>query len=228
MSMIIGRAVLVAALFPLVTGSVSNWLAQPVDGNGSREVLVLDLDGNGVCVTSRSQGVIFRFNPRESAIRTPWVCARRPDPFFAVDVTKNGRIDGSWELLGGMLGPHHAIRYLREMDGARLNEGQIRFGSDGKIDIRDSIFRSLILWTDANHNGTSEEMELQSAEYAGVISISLQEETLAVSERSNTALKGKVNVLMELNGQAARRAAFIISIPDPKGNGRPNSWQPTW
>ena len=41
------------------------------------------------------------------------------------------------------------------------------FNGDGRIDARDSVFSSLRLWHDANHNGLSEASELRSL--AGVI-----------------------------------------------------------
>ena len=44
---------------------------------------------------------------------------------------------------------------------------------DGVIDVRDSVFASLLLWQDANHNGVSEPGELHTLAERGLKSIDL-------------------------------------------------------
>jgi hypothetical protein len=87
----------------------------------------------------------------------------------------NGRIDGGRELFGGTSGPpgfRELIAYEGFLTPADLQRATNR-QSDGVLTAADAIFPQLVLWTDTNHNGESEESELVSVARAGFTTIYL-------------------------------------------------------
>lgn len=189
----------------------------PAQQRGTRpaspEFLVIDLDGDGFCFSPPGQGVMFRFQTGLKAVRTAWTCANRDDAFVAIDVTKNGRVDGIWELVGGHAGPQNGFEYLRGMDGRITGvPGRIEGIADRRIDAADSIYATLILWSDRNHNGVSEESELQSAEYAGVVSIGLDAKTVSEVAGLGSVITRRGTAAVQRQGQRLERAAVTVKL----------------
>jgi hypothetical protein len=56
---------------------------------------------------------------------------------------------------------------------AEFDKPQYGGNADGVIDNRDSVFPSLLLWRDANHNGVSEPAELHTLAALGVTELEL-------------------------------------------------------
>jgi len=127
--------------------------------DGTSEVLIVDLDGNGVCLTSAAEGVAA--DPASSTVMSSWTCARERDSFVVYDRERDGRIRG--EILGGVFGPPQAFQHLENL--ARPSRDV--FGEN------DAQFAKLGLWIDENHDGQSDEQELQSFAHAGLESIRL-------------------------------------------------------
>jgi hypothetical protein len=176
------------------------------EGDGpTAELLLLDLDGRGVCLTDVQSGVTFRLAPKAPPVRTAWTCPLRANAFLAIDVTRNGRIDGVWEVVGGMLGPKNGFDYLsvRVRQDRRWSP---TLEAVGVVDGRADLYQSLILWTDLNHNGLSEESELQSLAHAGVLSIALAAERSDMPDAAgNTITRSGVFTL--------RRGVATVSRP---------------
>ncbi|WP_158043848.1 hypothetical protein [Skermanella pratensis] len=104
-------------------------------GGGSRQIdpLVLDMDGNGIDLTTAESGILFDIDGDGTRDRTAWVAGK--DAFLALDRNGNGRIDDGRELFG-------------EQNGAAGGFAELaRFDQDGNsvIDHRDAVFNSLIL-----------------------------------------------------------------------------------
>ncbi|UEM21830.1 hypothetical protein JL100_003410 [Skermanella mucosa] len=104
-------------------------------GGGGQQVdpLVLDMDGNGIDLTTAQSGILFDIDGDGSRDRTAWVAGK--DAFLALDRDGNGRIDDGRELFG-------------EQNGATGGFAELaRFDQDGNsvIDRRDAVFNSLIL-----------------------------------------------------------------------------------
>ena len=140
------------------------------------EPLVLDMNGNGYRLTSADTGVMFALDGSGVPERIAWTAAGSDDAFLAIDENHNGRIDDGRELIAGVSGPPNGFGALNAYDGfaspADLAAGTNR-RPDGLLTERDAIFSRLLLWTDANHNGLSEETELESVVHAGITTIYL-------------------------------------------------------
>jgi RTX calcium-binding nonapeptide repeat (4 copies) len=122
--------------------------------------LVLDLDGNGLTLTSpRGSTAFFDFNGDGFATRTGWVSAT--DGLLAVDTNGNGRIDDITELFG--TATQNGFQVLSALDS----------NHDGKIDAADTAWSTLRLWVDANSNGQTEAGELHLLSDTNIASLSL-------------------------------------------------------
>ena len=133
-------------------------------------------------MTNKADGVLFDLNGDGSAERISWTAPGSDDAWLAFDRDGDGRISKGAELFGNFTyQPNTAINVERhgflalgEFDKAASSaNGGYGGNSDGKITASDSIFSSLRLWQDINHNGISEPGELQALQSAGLSTIEL-------------------------------------------------------
>jgi hypothetical protein len=155
--------------------------------------LVVALDGAEPAFTSAREGVRFDLDGDGVAEQTAWTLPGRLEAFVALDLNRNGRIDGGRELVGaGGFGPPNGFAYLAAEDGIRTKDEHsrrtMRGAPDGVIDAGDLVFDRLVLWTDVNHDGLSQESELQSASYARVTSLDLRSEVAGIADRHGNRL----------------------------------------
>ena len=128
-------------------------------------------------LTSAADGVAFDLDADGHAERIAWTVAGGDDAFLALDRDGNGRIDDGRELFGDESpqlpsAEPNGFRALAVFDDP-LNGGD----GDGWIDRRDSIFEHLLLWRDADHDGVTDDRELQTLGEGGI-------EALAVGYRT--------------------------------------------
>lgn len=125
-----------------------------------RDPLVLDLDGDGVELSSLAgSNVHFDYDSDGFAEKTGWVAA--DDGILAIDANNNGSVDDAGELFGSPSQDGFAV--LETLDSNR----------DGKIDADDEDFAQLRVWRDLDQDGVSDAGELMTLEEAGITSISL-------------------------------------------------------
>jgi len=132
--------------------------------------IIVDPRHDGFRLTSAKDGVLFDLDADGVPEQVAWTHADSDDAWLALDRNGNGRIDDGSELFGNRM-PVNAVK-----DTAANGFTVLRFFDDspfGKaIDSNDAIYRRLVLWRDANHNGISEPDELTRASDAGLVSIS--------------------------------------------------------
>lgn len=93
--------------------------------------------------------------------------------WLAMDRNGNGRIDGLRELFSEMTDhdpavPPGGFASLRALDSLAAGGN-----ADGWLDSYDAAFSALVIWTDSNHDGISQEAELVPVAKIGVRRISL-------------------------------------------------------
>ena len=136
--------------------------------------LVLDLDGDGVELLARADGVLFDMDGDGFAEPSGWVMG--DDGFLALDGNGNGLIDDIGELFGSAT--EAGIDELATHD---LN-------ADGAIDALDAVFADLRVWQDLDRDGVTDAGELRSLTELGIQSISLTTQAPATGSIAGNAI----------------------------------------
>ena len=156
------------------------WWNQPPGECGSPQAgcncspILLDIQDDGFHLTNASNGVEFDLNGDSTyQSRLGWTAPGSDDAWLALDRNANGIIDSGQELFGNFTPqPPGAVQH-GFLALALFDQTQYGGNNNGRIDGQDTIYSSLKLWTDANHNGSSEQSELTSLASGNVYSIDL-------------------------------------------------------
>ncbi|MGH9948400.1 MAG: hypothetical protein ACRD6X_14565 [Pyrinomonadaceae bacterium] len=147
---------------------------------------MIDIDGDGFAMTNVENGVLFDFNGDGIPHMLSWTAAGSDEAWLVLDRDGNGLIESGAELFG------NATPQPAPPTGERKNGFLALFvydkpenggNNDGFITRKDSIFDSLRLWQDFNHNGISEPSEMFTLPQLGLRKIELDYRTSRANGR---------------------------------------------
>ena len=188
--------------------------------------ILLDLDQDNFRLASATQPVYFDIDADGAVELITWTRASAKDAFLCWDRNGNGRIDNGSELFGNSteladdsIAPFGFIA-LAELDG--LSRGG---NLDGFVSPEDQIYSSLCVWTDLDHDGETDEFELQGLEEAGILKIGVDWATRSVQDRSGNLFLYHGEAILDIDGKPTKIKTvdvFFVDVEVDKPLSRPD------
>jgi hypothetical protein len=178
--------------------------------------IVIDVAGNGFNLTNGQEGVEFDLTGDGSKDKVSWTAANSDEAWLALDRNGNGTIDSGIELFGNYTSQPSSI-LVQDRNGflalAEFDRAEKGGNGDGRINNQDSIFGSLRLWQDKNHNGISEPGELNNLSSLNVAEFELNYRESKRTDEHGNRFKYRAKVKDAKGMQIGRWAwdVFLIS-----------------
>lgn len=176
--------------------------------------VILDVSGNGFDLTDRTNGVMFDIDGNGTPEHTAWTASGSDDAWLFLDRNGNNRVDNGLELFGNFTVQPYSPTPNGFVALSIYDRPERGGNDDGVIDSRDSIFSSLRLWQDANHNGISEASEIKTLPTLGVAKIELDYRESRRRDRWGNEFRYRARV-WDTRGQHVGRWAFDVFLTAP-------------
>ncbi len=176
--------------------------------------IILDIEGNGFSLTDIEHGVLFPLRSTDEIVfQTAWTRAGSDDAWLVLDRNGNGKVDNGSELFGsstpqpeppngqGRNGFLALAEYDKPANGGNAN---------GWIDAGDSVYSSLRLWQDVNHDGVSQPEELHTLASLGVSAIELDYKPSKRIDEFGNEFRYRAKVTRTRGGEAAGWAFDVL------------------
>lgn len=176
--------------------------------------VIIDVTGNGFDLTDSATGVLFDITANGSPSQIGWTAVGSDDAWLVLDRNGNGLIDDGGELFGDSTAQpapppgeeKNGFLALAEFDKP-ANGGN----GDGRITAQDSVFGTLRLWQDSNHNGVSESSELHTLSELGLASIDLDYKESKRTDQFGNQFRYRAKV-KDVNGAQLGRWAWDVFL----------------
>lgn len=184
------------------------------DGMGNSPIII-DVDGSGFSLTNAANGVIFDIQDLDFPQRLGWTASGSTNAFLVLDRNNNGTIDSGSELFGNVTPQPQSDHQNGFIALAEYDKTENGGNNDGEITAQDSIFNSLRLWQDANHNGVSEANELKTLPSLGVRKMELDYKESKRTDNHGNQFKYRAKVKDTKGNNVGRWAWDVFLVSEP-------------